>query len=210
MTMKATALKKLLVAGAALGVLACTASPAAADFFELSYSTNIGFGNIFFTILPTGTPTGTISHVYGTETITNNGIANFGTPQAVTGPAAAGFVASQGAHLTGTAGPSNDNQLITNPTTPGANLGNWFSTGGISFVAADGTLIDLYDVGGKLREYALDSQGGQVTSNPNLPPYNATLTDLGAPGPVPGNGLPALGMLAALALTVKARGRFAR
>jgi hypothetical protein len=212
MSIKATALKRMLIAGAALGGLVVSASPAAADFFELQYSTGVGSGDIFFTILPTGTHTGAISHIAGAETVTS-GINDANVKQTVTGPAAVGAVPAQVLLLTGIpGGPNNDNLLINGPTPPtpypttSTSAGSWFTTGGLAFVAADGTLVDLYDAGGKLREYAIDTNGNVASGIAS----SATLTDLGAPGPVPGNGVPALVMLGVLALTAKFRGRFVR
>ena len=202
MTMKATALKKLLVAGAALGVLACTVSPAAADYFELNYSTTIGSGVVYFLVPPVGNTTGGISNLMGSETTNASGVFfNSGNLQSLTG------VAPLNAVKNNITNKFNDNQLVTfpaNPLTPA----NWFSTGGLAFVAGDGTKIDIFNDGsGTLWEYAVDKNGKVAIG---LDTGSSLLTDLGAPGPVPGNGLPALGMLAALALTVKARGRFAR
>lgn len=202
MTLEATALKKLLVAGAALGVLACTVSPASADYFELNYSTTIGSGAVYFLVPPAGKTTGAISNLMGSETTTAAGSFNdTGVQQTLTGIAPLNAVKN---NITKT---FNDNQLATYPANP-LTPANWFSTGGLAFVAGDGTKIDIFSDGaGTLWEYAIDKNGKVAIG---LDTGSSLLTDLGAPGPVPGNGLPALGMLAALALTVKARGRFAR
>jgi len=201
--------RKLLTAGAAACASALSASAAFADNFELSYSTTAGSGTIFFTVGGHGATTGLITNVTGSETMTGSSgapIKDSGIAQSVTGPVAA-------LSYTNFKNGMNDNDLVAfTPTPPSTNTSSsdttWFSSGGFAFLAADGTVIDVYNA-------AIGHSGAKfiVEATDNTPSQNvligtgsgvATLADLGAPGPTPGGPL-GFAFLALAALAVKRR-----
>jgi hypothetical protein len=190
--------KKLLTAGAALGALALTTTSASADFFRLNYATSSQSGIILFHT-PTGLQTGLISLVSGTETTTGSNFPDSGVAQTVSGPDPIGTFSNLN-------GLKNNNQLIAfPPTVPGGHTSvsatSWFDTHGLSFKAADGTEIALFNFAGN---FVVESNNGANTIL-SFGAGSATLTDLSAPAPTPGAGLASLLALVGLAAARRAK-----
>ena len=205
MSQESSALKRLLIAGAAVSGVAFTAAPAAAEYYELSYSGGGGVsGTIWFyetNNVVTSIAGGSVNTGSGNVAVSNQ------------------YPETQNSVATPVLG-LNNNQVLN--FTAGAAAAPHFTTGGLAFMVG-GQVVDLYSKGavGPVAAQDVEISGpagaggspGFTNLSTGYTPNDVTVTsiqDLGAPGPVPGNGTPALGMLVALGAMLKFRGRFAR
>ena len=216
--------RKLLVSCFAAAGLAGAASPASADFYELTYTTPSQSGDIFFQTLGSGYPAtiaqiaapgtavGNVTIGQSVETTSGTGFLNDGVPQTVSQIIAPGQFNPDPFFPGNFVGGLNDNQLLTfsndlHTSPPSSNADTtWFNSNGFAFLAADNTQVNVYvsDQGNAPR-FSVDSL--DINGNYIAGQGSAVLTDLGSPGPAPGAGFLGLFGLALGAAALKLRER---
>jgi hypothetical protein len=175
------ALRKSLILGALPTVMMAAVAPARADIFDLDYAGSGFMASLVITASDAG-GVETVSAISGTQ---NDLAATLIPPAATPGTdSAPGF---QG----------NDNTIFSG--TGNTPIFNFY---GISFSTSSGN-YNLYSTGSQYALIANVANG--PLSGGGFPLTSLTLTPVGAPGPVPGSGLPGLAFFVLAGAKAKAR-----